>query len=113
MLDTKSKRRNEHLTESGDLAIGANGGAIARKNGEEALINADEVRAVLKKDITINTFGKVFVGQICSTDNHVVVKNIALDVVNTQNLIPARREELSDQVLRKNRIVKVDLMAMD
>lgn len=89
-----------------DLSRGRNSGAILPENGEELVVEVDEFVTVLKQHVAVNTVCKVVMREIGTADDHLVIEDVAFNVVHaylsespadhTQNFVPARWQKLSN-----------------
>ena len=72
----------------------------------------NEFGAVFEENIAINASCEVIVGKIRAADDHVVIEDVALDVVHAEDFVPTRRKELRYQVFGKHRRVEIDIMSV-
>lgn len=72
----------------------------------------NEFGAVFEENIAINASCEVIVGKIRAADDHVVIEDVALDVVHAEDFVPTRWKELRYQVFGKHRRVEIDIMSV-
>lgn len=73
----------------------------------------DQVGAVLEENVAVDPSCEVIVGKIRAADDHVVIEDVALDVVHAQDFVPSRRQELRHEVFGKHRRVQIHIMSPD
>ena len=72
------------------------------RSGNQLFVVIDELGTVFKENIAINSSCEVIIGEIGAADDHVVIEDVAFNVVHAEDFIPTRRQKLSYQIFRKH-----------